>query len=241
MATDLMTLQNELNELKKRVVKLEQANNKTAFNNSTVTLWREKPERQDTEENNKPFFSNYVNNYVFVSKGITNVAIAGQALGTGIVVFLSSSVVALWVEWSWKVPLSLGIISGTLVWCVLAIDRRGLLNKAIDNGKQKHKSLTLEVTETSEEDKLQKIVKRLNINPTITNEQLAIFAKAVLRGESMAIHKWSGRGNIFTQSQYQSITDQLDLFNYTKPPYSRFSRQLTKKGRRLMMELAKLA
>lgn len=222
--------------LENKVAKLEAllSNKSTSFN-STITWYGESEHQSDSTKQN--YFSNYVNNFVFLAKSTTNRAMVEQASITGIIGFLSSGVISLLLEWSWQVPFTVGIMSTTFTWIVLVIDRRGLLQKAIEKGKVNNKPLQVEIKNKNANGG---DIERLTLNGAITREQLGVYAREILKGKSMAVHKWTGRGALFTRSQYDDFMSELQHLNYVISGSGNTARQLTKKGKGLMKALAEL-
>lgn len=237
MTIDLTT---RVDTLEKEVAWIKQQLNKSTFENSSKAIYlREKPERE-TNQVNLPVISN---KWTHMHKLLSVQSVALQSAISGTMAFFVGGSVALFMEWSWHVPVASFLSVSSLSWLVLSLDRRGLLHHVVKGHalSGKNKNLNLKITVENDTNKTEKILDELKLNKTITYEQLAEYAKALLQGEKMTTHNWTGRGNLFSQGQYSNLIGQMEKFGYSKPGYSRYPKKLTKKGYQLMELLAKLA
>lgn len=68
-------------------------------------------------------------------------------------------------------------------------------------------------------------------------ERLRELVHGALRGESLAVHRWSGVGRPFTRTEYVQLTDQLTRIGWMTAPRGNVGRQLTAAGRVMLQKL----
>lgn len=77
----------------------------------------------------------------------------------------------------------------------------------------------------------------LYLNSDIKPEQLKEFARAALDGAVLSVHKWTGKGALFTRGQFDDLMGEFEKMNYIIPARGNVGRCLNAKGRALMRGL----
>lgn len=72
----------------------------------------------------------------------------------------------------------------------------------------------------------------------VTPDQLATFARAVREGRSMALDTWTGKGRLFTRTQYANVMDEMTAAGLVVKSSGNTGRRLTAKGRAVFRGLA---
>jgi hypothetical protein len=130
-----------------------------------------------------------------------------------------------------------GFTGASLTLAVLVAHNRTLLHKLVtsqaERGNKRRSEMRVQIDETGSHS-----IDFLHLNSTITEAQLAEFARAVLDGASLAVHKWTGQGALFTRGQYDDLMSELIKMNYARDAAGNVARTLTPQGRALMRALA---
>jgi hypothetical protein len=161
----------------------------------------------------------------------------GEALLLGASFTIMAGLAALWADLPWTAAPVIGLAGMALSASVLVIHNRTEWHRANSqqaarNGKRRRE---MRVTVGQEEgDSLKFLYLNSNVNPA----QLKEFAGAVLDGSSLAVHKWTGQGALFTRGQYDDLMTELEKMHYVCAGAGNVPRVLTFQGRALMRGLA---
>jgi hypothetical protein len=164
----------------------------------------------------------------------------GQAALFGLGGMVVGAGAAWLLELPWYAAPVLGAAAGTLALTILLLDHRGMVHQVItDAGNRPGKQRTELRVQIDQRDAHSRLngVEFLYVSG-IEHHQLQTFAAAAVKGSSLAVHKWTGRGALFTRGQFDDLMTELEQFGYIKPATGNVARQLTRKGRALMRALA---
>jgi len=168
-----------------------------------------------------------------------------QALGLGVGGFLSSGVATLLLEWPWHTPFTVGTIVGVVGYSLLVLQHRHLVHQTVaaasnnGHGHQQHASVTLTIKEETM-DKHPLIQKIVSV-PGVDLDRLIVYGRGLTSGLPMSTRTWTPkRTKIFTDTEYKSIIDTLELNGCATKANSNQSGDLTDYGKRLMKRISKL-
>jgi hypothetical protein len=130
-----------------------------------------------------------------------------------------------------------GFTGASLTLAVLVAHNRTLLHKLVtsqaDRGVKRRQEMRVQIGHAGDHS-----IDFLYLNSNVTEEQLAEFARAAIGGASLAVHKWTGQGALFTRGQFDDLMTELEKMNYVRPASGNVGRMLTARGRALMRGLA---
>jgi hypothetical protein len=187
----------------------------------------------------------WISKSVRITEQLTSFEFAVKTqLGQAVLFGLGGTVVGAGAAWLMELPWYaapvLGMAAGTLALTILLLDHRGMVHRVItDAGSRPGKQRTELRVQIDQRDAHSRLngVEFLYVSG-IEHPQLRTFAAAAVKGASLAVHKWTGRGALFTRSQFDDLMTELEQFGYIKPATGNVARQLTRKGRALMRALA---
>jgi hypothetical protein len=140
----------------------------------------------------------------------------------------------------WLLAPVVGAAGGSLSLGVLVVHNRSLLDRLVTS--QVNRGIKRQQETRVQIDKFDtgghKSVDFLHLGSDVTEAQLAEFARAVLGGASLAVHKWTGQGALFTRSQFDDLMSELVKMNYVRDAAGNVARSLTSQGKALMRALA---
>ncbi len=138
----------------------------------------------------------------------------------------------------WYAAPIVGVTGASLSLAVLVAHNRTLLHKMVNSQAKRAEKRRAEMRVQIDSPRGGHTIDFLHLNSDITEAQLAEFARAVLDGASLAVHKWTGQGSLFTRSQYDDLMSELVKMNYVRDAAGNVGRSLTPQGRALMRSLA---
>lgn len=71
----------------------------------------------------------------------------------------------------------------------------------------------------------------------IDDQRLAVFARAALEGQSLALAKWTGAGRPFRRGEYVELCDRLEQAGWLIPARGNVGARLTAAGRSMLRKL----
>jgi len=170
----------------------------------------------------------------------------------GAVVGIATGLVTVWLAWPWWLValaviatwaaitawhLTAGVrLRQSLLWKREEIERRDLDG----DGHVGQPPVTVRV-EVATDDGTIKRTQFLNLDTD--PERLILFARSVLAGRGLAIHEWTGRGGLFSRSEFERLRGDLlerGLVGWANPKDRRQGVQLTPTGRAVFRKLADL-
>jgi hypothetical protein len=131
------------------------------------------------------------------------------------------------------------IVGGTgasLTLAVLVAHNRTLLHKLVTSQAERGKrrsEMRVQIDKAGDHS-----IEFLYLNSNVTEDQLVEFARSVLDGASLAVHKWTGQGALFTRGQFDDLMSELIKLGYARDAAGNVARSLTAKGRAFMRALA---
>lgn len=132
-----------------------------------------------------------------------------------------------------------GFTGASLTLAVLVVHNRTLLHRLVtsqaERGAKRRSEMRVQVQIDRAGDHS---IDFLYLNSNVTKEQLAEFARAAIDGASLAVHKWTGQGALFTRGQFDDLMTELEKMNYVRPASGNVGRVLTARGRALMRGLS---
>ncbi len=138
----------------------------------------------------------------------------------------------------WYAAPVVGATGASLTLAVLVAHNRTLLHKLVTSQAERSNKRRAEMRIQIDEPRGGHSIDFLHLNSDVTEAQLAEFARAVLDGASLAVHKWTGQGSLFTRGQYDDLMSELIKMNYARDAAGNVARSLTPQGRALMRALA---
>jgi hypothetical protein len=138
----------------------------------------------------------------------------------------------------WYAAPIVGATGASLTLAVLVAHNRALLHKMVNSQASRNNKRRAEMHVQIDSPRGGHTIDFLHLNSDITEAQLAEFALAVLDGASLAVHKWTGQGSLFTRGQYDDLMSELVKMNYVRDAAGNVGRSLTPQGRALMRSLA---
>ncbi len=138
----------------------------------------------------------------------------------------------------WFAAPIVGVTGASLSLAVLVAHNRTLLHKMVSSQAKRAEKRRAEMRVQIDTPRGGHSADFLYLNSDVTEAQLAEFARAVLGGASLAVHKWTGQGALFTRGQYDDLMSELVKMNYVREAAGNVARSLTSKGRALMRGLA---
>lgn len=160
---------------------------------------------------------------------------------------LAAAIVALVTKDAQLILLATGIggfgVAAT-AWVVLLADHRALLwsieratRTDLDgDGRVGPQELRIEVAHRDESGRLARM-EYLTI-PGVDAHRLRQFARAVVKGDRMTVHKWTATGALFTRGEFDAIMGTLERGGLVTRGSGAAGRQLTRSGRVIFERLA---
>ncbi len=138
----------------------------------------------------------------------------------------------------WFAAPIVGVTGASLSLAVLVAHNRTLLDRLVSSQASRNEKRRAELRVQIDSPRGGQTADFLHLNSDVTTAQLAEFARAVLDGASLAVHKWTGQGSLFTRGQFDDLMSELVKMNYVREAAGNVGRSLTSKGKALMRALA---
>jgi hypothetical protein len=173
------------------------------------------------------------------SERLTSLEFLKVTVGTAAIASLSLSALAALIAWQAALPASLiigtGVVTFTIVLgCLILVNRleiHSLVKGQADKSKRR-REMRVQIDQPGDHG-----IEFLYLNSDIKQDQLKEFASAALDGAVLSVHKWTGKGALFTRGQFDDLMGELEKMNYIIPARGNVGRCLNAKGRALMRGL----